>query len=172
MNKAFLYGSIDKEIYMKQPEGFDDGSGRICQLIHSLYGLKQAPCYWNQHFVQAIQKLKFQQSHVDPCLFTKNRETFILNVALYVDDEFVAGSSASYIEKLIFDLKQEFKIIDGTLGSFLGVQFNSKSNGDIFISQNLYTKKILLRFRLENSKASSTPCDMTKSCDMTKEVQP
>ncbi|CAI7839480.1 unnamed protein product [Closterium sp. NIES-53] len=26
---AFLYGMVDEEIYMKEPEGYDDGSGRI-----------------------------------------------------------------------------------------------------------------------------------------------
>ena len=88
---------------MKQPEGFDDGSGRACQLFRSLYGLKQASRCWNQRFVQAIQKLKFQQSHTDLCLFTKNSETSILIVALHIDDTLVARSRASDIEKLIFD---------------------------------------------------------------------
>ncbi|CAI7897508.1 unnamed protein product, partial [Closterium sp. NIES-53] len=40
---AFLYGVVDEEIYMKQPEGYDDGSGRICRLNKAIYGLKQAP---------------------------------------------------------------------------------------------------------------------------------
>ncbi|CAI7883278.1 unnamed protein product, partial [Closterium sp. NIES-53] len=40
---TFLYGVVDEEIYMKQPEGFDDGSGRVCRLNKAIYGLKQAP---------------------------------------------------------------------------------------------------------------------------------
>ncbi|CAI7805689.1 unnamed protein product [Closterium sp. NIES-53] len=40
---AFLYGVVDKEIYMKQPEGCDDGSGRVCRHFKAIYGLKQAP---------------------------------------------------------------------------------------------------------------------------------
>lgn len=40
---AFLNGDLNEEIYMYQPDGFDDGSGRVCQLFMSLYGLKQAP---------------------------------------------------------------------------------------------------------------------------------
>jgi len=43
------------------------------------------------------------------------------------------------------------------------VQINQKPNGDIFISQKVYTEKILQRFKLENSKAVSTPCDVAKS---------
>ncbi|GBN79653.1 hypothetical protein AVEN_204396-1 [Araneus ventricosus] len=86
---------------MKQIEGFDVGSGRVRRLVRSLYGLKQAPRYWNRRFVQAIKKLQFQQSHADPCLFTRKRDSSILIVALYVDDRLVSGSSASEIEKLI-----------------------------------------------------------------------
>ena len=43
---AFLYGDLEEDIYMIQPEGCDDGSGRVCHLKRSLNGLKQAPRCW------------------------------------------------------------------------------------------------------------------------------
>ncbi|CAI7769221.1 unnamed protein product [Closterium sp. NIES-53] len=44
---AFLNGIILEELYMLQPEGFDDGSGRVCKLKKAIYSLKQAlrTCY-------------------------------------------------------------------------------------------------------------------------------
>ena len=35
---------------MRQPEGFADGSGRVCCLKKTLYGLKQSGHEWNAEF--------------------------------------------------------------------------------------------------------------------------
>lgn len=35
---AFLNGEL--EIYMKQPEGHNDGTGRVCRLSKNIHGLK------------------------------------------------------------------------------------------------------------------------------------
>ena len=35
---TFLNSYITEVIYMHQPKGFDDGSGRSCRIIQSLYG--------------------------------------------------------------------------------------------------------------------------------------
>ena len=40
---AFLYRTISDEIYLEQPEGFNDNSGKVCKLNKALYGLKQSP---------------------------------------------------------------------------------------------------------------------------------
>ena len=39
---AYLNGNLQENVYMHQPEGYDDGSGRVCLLIKTLYGLKQS----------------------------------------------------------------------------------------------------------------------------------
>lgn len=39
---AFLQGDLDEEIYMQQPEGYEDGSELVCKLNKAVYGLKQA----------------------------------------------------------------------------------------------------------------------------------
>lgn len=44
VKKAFLNGVLEKEVYVKQPEGFfsSEGENLVCKLKKSIYGLKQA----------------------------------------------------------------------------------------------------------------------------------
>ena len=37
---AFLHADMDMDVWMEQPEGFNDGSGRVIHLQKALYGLK------------------------------------------------------------------------------------------------------------------------------------
>ena len=88
---AFLYGFIDEEIYVEQPEGFSvkGKENYVCKLKRSLYGLKQAPRNWYRHIRSSLEKLGFRQSDYDQCLFIN----YELNVyiLMYVDDFIVAG---------------------------------------------------------------------------------
>ncbi|KAL6501603.1 hypothetical protein OROGR_026736 [Orobanche gracilis] len=45
---AFLNGSLDKEIYRCQPEGFvtEGDEHLVCQLKRVIYGIKQASRSW------------------------------------------------------------------------------------------------------------------------------
>ena len=47
---AFLFGELDKEIYMKQPEGFivKGQERKVSWLKKTIYGLKQATLQWNK----------------------------------------------------------------------------------------------------------------------------
>ena len=42
---AFLYGDLEEDIYMQQPERFaiQGNENQVCKLKKSIYGLKQAP---------------------------------------------------------------------------------------------------------------------------------
>jgi hypothetical protein len=57
---AFLYGTLQEEVYVRQPEGYGDDSGRVCKLERSLYVLKQAPRGWIQQFVDFMKKKRLK----------------------------------------------------------------------------------------------------------------
>eukprot|EP00253_Pinus_taeda_P007561 PITA_07561 len=58
---TFLHRDLEKEIYMKQPEGFVVKGKKelVCKLKKSLYGLKQSPRMWYQKFDTFIWGLGF-----------------------------------------------------------------------------------------------------------------
>ena len=54
MKGAYLNRTLKERVYMQQPEGFDNRTGRVCLLIKTLYGLKQAGREWNIEFDSKI----------------------------------------------------------------------------------------------------------------------
>jgi hypothetical protein len=156
VSTAFLYGELEEEIYMQQPSGFDDGSGRVCRLRKSLYGLKQAPRCWNKRLYDFLRSRDFEQSEADPCVFVRHRGKQKIIIALYVDDGLVAATSEQEAELLIAELKSEFQVKAKEASYFLGLEIN-KSPVGIKISQGSYTRKLLQRFGMEGCRAISTP---------------
>lgn len=156
VSTAFLYGSLDEEIFMRQPEGYDDGSGRVCLLRKSLYGLKQAPRCWNRCILDFFREIGFETSEADPCLLIRKTGCGKIIVALYVDDGLVAGSSQQLIDEFIKELNSRFKITTKPASYFLGIEIENRGDG-IKIIQTSYVKKILRRFGMDTCKPVSTP---------------
>ncbi|KAL7281613.1 hypothetical protein ACG7TL_004930 [Trametes sanguinea] len=71
VRNAYLYGKLDEEIYMEQPEGFV-AKGQECKVLHllcALYGLKQADRAWWSTLNQSMKELGFSRLVSDPGLF-------------------------------------------------------------------------------------------------------
>jgi hypothetical protein len=45
VKSAFLYGKIEEEVYVTQPQGFEDSENpkKVYKVVKALYGLHQAP---------------------------------------------------------------------------------------------------------------------------------
>ena len=157
VSTAFLYGNLQEEIYMKQPEGFTDGTAKVCKLKRSLYGLKQAPRCWNARFGAFLGKWGFRQSNADPCLYIQEKGTSKLLLALYVDDGIVAATDKGELSEFAENLKSEFKIVTKPATYFLGIEIDQKSDGSIKISQAAYTRKILEQFSMSECRPCATP---------------
>lgn len=154
---AFLNGLLDEDIYMSQPEGFSDGTNKVCKLKRSLYGLKQSPRCWNKCIVDYLKTIEFKQCVTDPCLFIRNRRGNKIILALYVDDGLIASTNQKDAVELMAELKQKFKITTKPASHFLGLEIYKDNDGSISVSQKHYAQKILERFGMSDCKPVSTP---------------
>jgi hypothetical protein len=166
---AFLHGFIDEEIYMEQPEGYNDGSQRVCKLLRSLYGLKQSPRCWNKRFKYVLMNLEFQESTADPCLYFRITGNDKIILVLYVDDGIVAATNRQSINIFLDKLKEEFQITVDTLGCFLNVQIERSIDGTIHITQKRYIEDVLRRFRMDSANPVSTPIEKCEPLGITEE---
>ena len=83
---AFLYGNLDEELYMEQPEGFitKGQENKVYKLKKALYGLKQASLAWNKQADKSLKQLGFQRCLSDTGVYILTRNDSILVVILYV----------------------------------------------------------------------------------------
>src|SRR3990167_8110239 len=154
---AFLYGTIEEECFISQPEGFSDGTQRVCKLKKSIYGLKQSPRCWNTRIVSFSNKQYFFSIGSDQCILANPQ--FTCFIAIYVDDILFLAPEDAVIQSVVNNLEKEFKIKDlGHVNNLLGMKIIQKK-GKITISQVNYVIKLLEEFNMLDCKPKSTPMD-------------
>ena len=88
---AFLNGELEEEIYMQQPQGYEQGGpNTVCHLRRALYGLRQAPRAWHQHLKKVLEELEFMAAIADAALFRGTVDGEIVWLLVWVDDILVA----------------------------------------------------------------------------------
>ncbi|GKB07884.1 putative ribonuclease H-like domain-containing protein [Tanacetum coccineum] len=164
VKSAFLYGTIEEEVYVTQPLGFKDPDhpNKVYKVVKALYGLHQAPRAWYETLANYLLSNGFKRGKIDQTLFIKKQKGDILLVQVYVDD-IIFGSTNKELctgfEKLMKDKFQMSSM--GELTFFLGLQVQQKEDG-IFISQDKYVAEILKKFNYFDVKSASTPVDLEK----------
>ena len=83
VSNAYLYGAIDKTIYLEQPPGFIEDPNKVCQLNKALYGLRQSGRIWHKLLTDIIVQCGYRLSKADQCLFLAEQDKYVL---IYVDD--------------------------------------------------------------------------------------
>ncbi|GKB77309.1 putative ribonuclease H-like domain-containing protein [Tanacetum coccineum] len=73
VKSAFLYGKIEKEVYVCQPPGFEDPDfpDRVYKVEKELYGLHQAPRAWYETLSTYLLDNEFQRGKIDKTLFIR-----------------------------------------------------------------------------------------------------
>ncbi|WVZ76289.1 hypothetical protein U9M48_024276 [Paspalum notatum var. saurae] len=156
VKSAFLNGFIEEEVYVRQPPGFESArfSDWVYKLRKALYGLKQAPRAWYARF---LLKSGFVMGSVDKTLFLLIRGGDTLILQIYVDDIIFGGSSHALVSSFAEQMSREFEMsLMGELQFFLRLQIKQGPEGT-FIHQAKYTRDILKKFEMGDSKPMTTP---------------
>lgn len=157
---AFLYGNIEEDIYMDEPQGFETNSGMVCKLQKSLYGLKQAPRAWNACFTNFLKHYGLEPIKSDPCIMIRKDTESTLIIGLYVDDGLICCKDKNTLDDILSNLKSRFDISIMDPQCFLGLQLTrNREDKSIHINQEFYIKKVIERFQMNNANGISTPFD-------------
>ncbi|GJX38790.1 putative ribonuclease H-like domain-containing protein [Tanacetum coccineum] len=120
VKSAFLYGTIEEEVYVSQPPGFVDPEfpEKVYKVEKALYGLHQAPRAWYETLSTYLLDNGFYRGQIDKTLFIKRVKGDIL--LIQVPDEglgfgftkkacFVCGSYSHLIKDCDFHEKRMAK---------------------------------------------------------------
>ncbi|WVZ89393.1 LOW QUALITY PROTEIN: hypothetical protein U9M48_035808 [Paspalum notatum var. saurae] len=167
VKSAFLNGFIEEEVYVRQPPGFESAKfpDRVYKLRKALYGLKQAPRAWHARLKSFLLKSGFVMSSVDKTLFLLSCGGDTLIVQIYVDDIIFGGSSHALMSSFAEQMSREFEMgLMGELQFFLGLQIKQDLK-DTFVHQAKYTRDILKKFNMGDSKPMTTSTNTVLDAD-------
>ncbi|GKB07292.1 putative ribonuclease H-like domain-containing protein [Tanacetum coccineum] len=109
VKSAFLYGTIEEEVYVCQPPGFEDPQfpDKVYKVEKALYGLHQAPRAWYETLSTYLLENRFRRGTIDKNLFIKKDKGDILLVHVYVDDIIFGSTKKSLCTKFeMFDAQE------------------------------------------------------------------
>ena len=158
---VFLYGQLNEEIYMKQPEGFKvPGSGnKVYRLLHTLYDLKQATLAWNKELHKSLLKLGFKHSKANPRVYYYRDKSGIMLFVVYVDNGLLMSNSPTLLKKKKTTFLKVWEVRDmGVAREYLGFQIiHNREKCTMILHQHPYVLKVLKCFQMENVKHVRTP---------------
>ncbi|GJV96610.1 putative ribonuclease H-like domain-containing protein [Tanacetum coccineum] len=165
MKSTFLYGTIEEEVYVCQPPGFEDPQfpDKVYKVEKALYGLHQAPRAWYETLSTYLLENGFRRGTIDKTLFIKKNKGDILLVQVYIDDIIFGSTKKSLCVEFEQMMHKRFQMSSmGELTFFLGLKVKQKDDG-IFISQDKYVADILKKFDFVTVKTTSTPIENNKA---------
>ncbi|CAI7744709.1 unnamed protein product [Closterium sp. NIES-53] len=154
---AFLNGIILEELHMLQPEGLDDGSGRVCRLKKAIYGLKQAPRAWYHKLEETLLAGGFKKSECDHSLFLLQEKEQFLMLLVYVDDILLFSKSSAMIEHVEEMLERDYLEM-GDVKYYLAMHVERDlDKGVLRLHQRKYCEGLAEKYGLQDGGKPATP---------------
>ncbi len=157
-------------LYFKQPPEGIDGMHpeQIVLIIAGCYGLVDAPLHWRKSLTEALTKLGYEQSRLDPCIYKCYEKGRLQGmIAIEVDDLFMVGHE-THLRKLEC-LKNRF-----VFGKFVtlkecpeGAMFNGRrlkqlENGEFQVDMQKFVEERLQEVELEKGRRSMKKAEATE----------
>nr|GEU62214.1 hypothetical protein [Tanacetum cinerariifolium] len=113
VKSAFLYGTIEEEVYVCQPPGFEDldHPDKVYKVVKTLYGLHQAPRAWYETLANYLLENGFHRGQIDQTLFIKKQKGDIMLVQIYVKQK----EDGIFIkqDKYVAEILKKFRLTEG-----------------------------------------------------------
>ena len=163
---AFLYGDLNKEIYMKVPEGLVENlntefkNDNCLVLVQAMYCLVQAARQYYKKFIDVmVTKIGFDQCLSNSCLLKRTDNDNTIIIFVYMDDFLCIGDRKT-IDLIKKELSKYVSVKDtGKMEEYVGCLVVQNAIGNIILHQPHFLKKINLEFgdKLKNTRTPSTP---------------
>nr|GEV06283.1 putative ribonuclease H-like domain-containing protein [Tanacetum cinerariifolium] len=164
VKSAFLYGTIEEEVYVSQPLGFIDPQfpNKVYKVEKALYGLHQAPKAGYETLSTFLLQNRYRRGIIDKTLFIRTDKDDIMLVQVYVDDIIFGSTKKSLCDEFEALTHKRFQMSSmGELTFFLGLQVKQSEEG-IFLSQDKYVAGILKKFDFSFVRTTSTSIETQK----------
>ena len=167
VKNAYLNGTLNEEIYMRPPPGFNDGTNRVCRLQKSIYGLKQAGNVWNNTLTNALTDLSYRQIKSDYGVYVRQKGDKFSILLVWVDDIIAISNLETEADQITIDLSGKFEIKTlGTPKFLLGIRIDyNREKRVLALSQAHYIDQVLTEMGLEDCKPVATPLDSNVNLD-------
>lgn len=165
--RAFLWGILKEEIYMRQPKGFEDGDWALMVwlMLRTIYGLKQSAMEWYEQVRAVMLELGFTRCAVDHAVFIYDKEgttgRIYCIVGWHVDDGMGTSNSKPFLTHVKSRIAQRFGIKDlGPIQRFLGIQFErNRATRQLWMHQGEYITYLLDEYDLLECNPVLLPLD-------------
>lgn len=162
---AFLYGSIQEDIYMEQVEGYVDPKwiDAVCKILQALYGLRQSSRAWSKKMESFLIAFGLTQSTVDQCVYYSRQDGIITIVTIFVDDGLICSNSSDRIASILKFMSDVFvtKVTDPEV--YVGLHLiRDRKQRTISIDQERYIQeKIVVQYGLQDAHPVTTLLTIT-----------
>ncbi|GJU95001.1 retrovirus-related pol polyprotein from transposon TNT 1-94 [Tanacetum coccineum] len=133
VKSAFLYETIEEEVYVCQPPGFEDPEfpDRVYKVEKALYGLHQALRAWYETLSTYLLDNEFQKGKIDKTFFIKRLMIRLIDDLTFTDMSYLKGQpklGLCYLKDSPFDL------VAYTHSDYVGASFDRKYTTGVILN--------------------------------------